>query len=456
MTEHFRSQQPIPGEAPLINLDSPITHKLSNGLTILIVENHKLPQVGIRLSLDESPIIEKEKKGISDLISLMAGNGSTSIDRDTFNEEIDYLAASISITPNGAYAQTLSKYFTRVLALIADAALHPNFTEEDMEKEKARIIQSLKANENNAEVIMKRVQNVLRYSLNHPYGEYPMEAYIKALTLEDVKYYYRTRFVPNNAYLVVTGDVNPDEVISLITEYFKDWEPFETISEEICVPEDVIETQVNFIDLPTAVQSEIRVTNLIDLKMSHPDYFPLLVAHSILGGDFGSYINMNLREEHAYTYGASSSFKTDKWTKGRFSIATKVGNAVTAPAIVEILKEVKRIQTEEVSDEKLIQAKAQYLGQFVLATERSQTIANYTINIKVRNLPDDFYKNYIANINAVTKEEVRRVANLYFKLGKFRIIVVGKGSEITQDLRNLSFEGKQLPFYTFDTYGNLL
>ena len=451
MTHIDRSIQPTPGAAPIINLGTPITHSLPNGLTLLIVENHQLPQVGIRLSLDECPELEKEKKGISDLISLMAGNGSTSINKDDFNEEIDYLAATLSIAPNGAYAQVLSKYFPRVLALIADAALHPNFTEEDMEKEKARIIQSIRANESNAEVIMKRVRQTLRYTTAHPYGEYITEAQIAALTLDDVINYYRKRFVPNNAYLVVTGDVNPEEVITLVNQHFADWQPYSEETPNLYIPENVSETQISFIDLPSAVQSEIQVTNLIDLKMSHPDYFPLLVANSILGGDFGSYINMNLREEHGYTYGAFSTFKTDKWTKGSFSIKTKVGNAVTAPAIVEILKEVKRIQTTE---EKLAQAKAQYLGQFVLATERPQTIANYAINIKVRNLPEDFYKNYIAKINAVTKEDVQRVANSYFLLKNFRIIIVGKGSDIADELKNINFDGKKIPMKEFDSYGN--
>jgi len=260
--------------------------------------------------------------------------------------------------------------------------------------------------------------------------------------------------VPNNAYLVVTGDVNPEEVITLVNQHFADWQPYSEETPNLYIPENVSETQINFIDLPSAVQSEIQVTNLIDLKMSHPDYFPLLVANSILGGDFGSYINMNLREEHGYTYGAFSTFKTDKWTKGSFSIKTKVGNAVTAPAISEILKEVKRIQTTIVSEEKLAQAKAQYLGQFVLATERPQTIANYAINIKVRNLPEDFYKNYIAKINAVTKEDVQRVANSYFLLKNFRIIIVGKGSDIADELKNINFDGKKIPMKEFDSYGN--
>ena len=449
-----RSKQPMPAQAPIINLGTPITHILPNGLTLLIVENHKLPQVSLRLSLDEPPTLERDKKGVYDLISLLAGSGSTSIPKDEFNEEIDYLAADISILPNGVSAQMLSKYFPRVLELIADAALHPNFEEEEMEREKARIIQSLRANENNAEAISKRVQQTLRFTTAHPYGEYITEKNVKALSLKDVHQYYHTHFVPNNAYLVITGDVDPAEVYRLVSRYFGEWQAVSTPQETLYVPENVPETQINLIDLPNAVQSEIRITNLIDLQMNDPDYFAMLIANSILGGDFGSYINMNLREEHGYTYGAFSTFKTDKWTKGNFSIKTKVGNAVTAPAIVEILKEVKRIQTTIVSEEKLAQAKAQYLGQFVLATERPQTIANYAINIKVRNLPEDFYKNYIAKINAVTKEDVQRVANSYFLLKNFRIIIVGKGSDIADELKNINFDGKKIPMKEFDSYGN--
>ena len=164
-------------------------------------------------------------------------------------------------------------------------------------------------------------------------------------------------------------------------------------------------------------------------------------------------INTNLREKHGYTYGASSSFNPNKWTKGAFGITTQVRNAVTDSAVVEVLKEIKRIQTDDVSDEKLAQAKAQYLGQFIMATEKPQTTARYAINIKTQGLPADFYKNYIANINAVTKEDVKRVANKYFKANNLRIIVVGKGAEVAKSLEQVQFEGKKIEVKQFDKYG---
>ena len=445
-------KQPLSGAAPLINLGTPITHILPNGLTLLIVENHRLPQVTLRLLLDDQPTLEGDKKGVYDLLSLLVGNGSANVSKEAFNEEIDYMAVNINILPNGVYAQTLSKFFPRVLELIADAALNPNFEEEEMEREKARIIQSLKAGENNAEVIMKRVLQALRYTTAHPYGEYVTERTVGALTLADMYEYYHSHFQPNHAYLVVAGDINPDEVVRLVNSCFANWKAVNTPLETLFEPINVAQTEINLIDLPTAVQSEIRLTNLIELQINHPDYFPMLVANNILGGDFGSYINMNLREAHGYTYGASSGFKTDKWTKGAFSIKTKVGNAVTAPAIIETLNEIKRIQNEEVSAEKLSQAKAQYIGQFVMATERPQTIANYAINIRTQQLPDDFYKNYIANISAVTAADVQRVANTYFMLQNMRIIIVGKANEIKSSLEEIVFEDKKVPVYQYDKW----
>ncbi len=448
-----RSKQPQSGPTPSINLGEPKTYKLPNGLTLLVVENHKLPRVAVQLTLDELPVLEGDKAGISQLISYMLGNGTTTIPKDKFNEEIDYLAAYVTLSPDGGYMQSLSKYFPRVLELMADAALHPMFTQEELDKNKAQLLQELKAGESSAAAIAQRVQRVLRFSKKHPYGEYVTEASLKKITLKDVKDFYQRHFVPNNAYMVVTGDVNPTEVESLVSKYFKDWKPVKTKRAALFTPEDVKTTEIDFVDLDNAVQSEIRITNLIDLKMKDKDYFPLLIANSILGGDFGSYINMNLREKHGYTYGASSSFNPNKWTKGAFGITTQVRNAVTDSAVVEVLKEIKRIQTEDVSDEKLAQAKAQYLGQFIMATEKPQTTARYAINIKTQGLPADFYKNYIANINAVTKEDVKRVANKYFKANNLRIIVVGKGAEVAKALEQVQFEGKKIGVKQFDKYG---
>ncbi len=449
-----RSKIPTSGKTPVINLGTPYTYKLSNGMTLLVVENNKLPRVSISLSIDQPPVLEGNKMGIADLTSSLLGNGTTSISKDAFNEEVDFLAANISLSAGGGYASSLSKYFPRVLELMADAALNPNFTQEEFEKEKAKLLQGIKFGENSAESIVGRVQGALVYGKNHPYGEFSTEESINSITLDDVKAFYKEHFVPTNAYIVVSGNIKVKEAKNLVTKYFKKWKPGKSTPKPITTPSDVEFTQINFVDLPNAVQSEIRFNNLVDLKISDKDYFPVLIANYILGGGFGSYINMNLREKNGFTYGASTSVGANKWTRGDFEGATKVGNDVLDKAIVEILKEIQRIRNEEVADDLIAQAKASYLGSFIMATENPQTIARYAINIKTQNLPADFYKNYVANINAVTKEDIKRVANKYFKNNNLRFTVVSKGSEVADKLEAITFNGKSIPVYYFDKLGN--
>ncbi|MDO4229251.1 MAG: pitrilysin family protein [Capnocytophaga sp.] len=449
-----RSKIPASGKTPVIDLGTPHTYKLPNGVTLLVVENNKLPRVSISLSIHQPPAIQGDKSGVDELTSALLGKGSTAISKDAFNEEIDFLAATISLSSDGGYAASLSKYFPRVLELMADASINPNFTQEEFEKEKAKLLQAIKIGENSAESIAERVKGKLVYGKNHPYGEFSTEESINKITLDDVKAFYKERFVPTNAYIVVSGNIKAKEAKSLVTKYFKKWKAVKSTPQTLAVPADVEFTQINFVDLPNAVQSEIRLNNLVDLKMSDKDYFPVLIANYVLGGSFGSYINMNLREKNGFTYGAHTSVHTDVWTKGGFEGTTKVGNDVLDKAIIEILKEVQRIRTKDVSDELVEQAKASYLGNFIMATENPQTMARYAINIKTQNLPTDFYKNYIANINAVTKEDIKRVANKYFKNNNLRFTIVSKGSDVANKLEAITFNDKSIPVYYFDKLGN--
>lgn len=449
-----RSKMPVSGPTPTINIGKPYTFQLKNGLTVLVVENHKLPRISISLSMDNPPRTEGDKVGVSSLVSALLGNGSKNISKDDFNEEIDYLGASISFGSESGYASALSKYTNRIVELFADAALNPNFQQEELDAEKAKLIENIKSGENSTAAVASRVNNVLTYGKEHPYGEYLTEETINNVTLKDVEDFYNKYFKPNKAYMVISGDIKTKTAKKLISKAFKKWESG-TIPEYTSItPKDLESSEINFIDMPNAVQSELAIMNLASIKIADEDHFPALIANYILGGAFGSYLNMNLREEHGYTYGARSSLGRDKNEFAKFIASTKVRNAVTDSAVVEMLKEIKRIKTDLVSDEDLKNAKAKYLGNFIMALENPRTIARYAVNIKTENLPDDFYENYIAQINAVTKEDIHRVANTYFKLDKARIVVVGKGSEVANALENLTFDGKKIPVKYFDKYGN--
>ena len=440
--------QPKPGAAPTIKIGKPQTFELKNGLKVMVVENHKLPRVSFSLTLDNDPYTEGDKKGVSEMTSALIGSGTTKISKTAFNEEVDFLGANINFSANGASASSLSKYAGRVLELMADGALNPVFTQEEFDKEKAKFIEGLKSNEKSVSAVAGRAVNVLTYGKNHPAGEFVSETTLKNVTLEDVKTNYNTYFVPSNAYLIIVGDVKFSETKKMIEKFFGNWKKAVAPSISFSDPKDVPQTQINFIDMPNAVQSEVAVVNMSKLKMTDPDYFAVLIANQILGGDFNSYINMNLREVHGWTYGARSSIYGDKRV-GTFNASTQVRNAVTDSTVVEIFNELKRIRTEKVSEEMLASVKAGYIGRFVMQIEKPQTVAGYALRIQSQGLPADFYENYIKNISAVTTDDVLRVANKYFLANNSRIIIVGKAADVAAGLEKLKY-----PIQYFDKYGN--
>ncbi len=444
-----RSQQPKPGPAPKIALEKPTEYELKNGLKVLIVENHKLPRVSYNLTIDRKPIIEGDKAGVTSLLGSMLGNGTTNISKDDFNEEVDFLGARLSFGFGGGFASSLTKYSDRILQLLADAAMNPLLTEEEFEKEKEKLLEGLKSQAKSVDAVAGRVGGALSYGVEHPYGEFVTEETVNNVNFEDIKAYNEKYFGPNDAYLVVIGDVNTKDVYKSIKKYFGKWKKAAEINST--VPEanpNVSALEINFVDMPNAVQSNISITSNVKLKMSDPDYHAVLIANKIFGGGFNSYLNMNLREANGWTYGARSSVGTDKYIS-RFSAGAAVRNAVTDSAIVETIKEIKRFQTEPVEASALANAKAKYVGDFVLALERPSTIARYAVNTKINELPEDFYATYLEKINAVSIEDVQRVANTYFTADNARFIVVGKGSEVVANLEKLN-----IPIKYFDKYAN--
>lgn len=445
-----RSKQPKPGPEPKISLEVPSEFELKNGLKVLVVENHKLPRVSYSLTIDNKPVANGAKAGVESLIGSMLGNGTTSIPKDEFNDEIDFLGASLNLGINGGYASTLSKYSERVLELMADAAINPLLTEEEFDKEKEKFLEGLKAEEKSIDAISSRVGDALIYGTNHPYGEYVTEETINNVSFGDAVAYYEKYFNPNNAYLVIIGDVDLNTIKKQVKTYFGDWKQSVDISTTVPpVKPNAQYTQINFVDLPNASQSSIAIKNSVDLKMNDEDYFASIIANSILGGGGEGYLFKNLREDKGYTYGAYSRLSANRYGAGTFSATAKVRNMVTDSAVVEAIKEINRIKTEPVDPQMLRDTKAKYVGNFIMGLEDPQTVARYALNIKLNDLPKNFYTTYLQKINAVTADDVTRVANKYIKPENARIVIVGKGSEVLENL-----EKTGIPIMYYDKYAN--
>ena len=444
-----RSIQPKPGPSPKINLGKPETFELKNGLKVIVVENHKLPRVSTTLTIDNGPIFEGDKMGVSNLTGSLLGSGTKKITKDAFNEEVDYLGANVSFSSQGARLNALSKYFPRILELMADAAQNPIFTQTEFDKEVNLLLDGIKAEEKSVATIANRVQFALAYGKNHPYGEFSSKETVEKVNLTDVQNFYNSYYKPNNAYLVIVGDVNFDEVKKLVEKNFNNWKKGDLPTYVIPDVNNVTKTEIDFIDMPNAVQSDVAVLSTVNLKMSNPDYFAVKLANYILGGGGSSKLFLNLREDKGYTYGAYSSIGSDEKTLTMFKAMAQVRNIVTDSTVVEFIKEIKTIRDTKVTDEELKNAKAAYVGSFVRNVEKPETVAGFALNIKMNKLPQDFYETYLQKINAVTVEDVQRVAQKYFSEDNARIVIVGKALDALPNLEKLPY-----PINYFDKEAN--
>ena len=451
-----RSQQPQPGPAPVIQLGEPERFTLKNGLTVLIVENNKLPRAAVSLSLDNAPIAEGELAGVSSMTAALLGKGSTTIDKDSFNEEVDFMGATINFGSQSASASSLSRYFGRVLELMADAALHPNFIQDEFDKERDIVLDGIKSSEKSVTTAARRVENLLAYGKDHPYGEFVSKESVERVSLADVDAFYKRYFLPNNAYLVIVGDVDAGDLKKQVKKLFGKWKKGDLSTDAVPEVSNVSSTQIDFVNMPNAVQTEVSVQNTVSLRKKDADYFPLLIANGILGGGGEARLFLNLREDKGYTYGSYSRMGNDKYTASRFRASASVRNAVVDSAVVELLYEIDRMKKEVVSDEELNRAKAKYVGSFVRAVEQPSTVAAYALEIETEDLPDDFYTTYLESINNVTKEDIQRVAQKYFLVDQARVVVTGKASEVLDNLEKVQFNGSAIPVSYYDKYGNVI
>ena len=439
-----RSSAPKPGKAPEINIGSPASFVLENGLKVFVVENHKLPKVSFQLSIDKDPKLETGHVGLSSMMGDMLSAGTTTKTKQQIDEEIDFIGASISTFSSGIYASCLSKHKEKVLEIASDILLNPAFPEQELEKKKKRLMSSLKSVKTDANSISSRVGGVLKYGKNHPYGEVQTSSDIDGITVELCKDYYKTYFRPNISYLVIVGDIDVEESKALVENYFGSWEKAEVPIHKYSNPEKVEGVRVAFVDKPGAVQSLISVMYPVEYKIGAQDNAKVSVMSNIFGGAFSSYLNANLREDKGYTYGARGRISPDKII-GQFNASASVRNEVTDSSITEFLAEMNHIKNEPVSDEDLNRIKNNMNGDFALSLERSQTIARFALNVVRFNLPQDYYQTYLSRLQSVSKEDVQAAAKKYIDPDNCIILVVGN-KEVAESLKKFDSDGK-IEFY---------
>ena len=444
-----RSKMPEPGPAPKVKLGESKKFILKNGLTVIMVENHKLPRASVNLTIDNYPSFEGDKAGVSSMMGSLLGRGTTNISKDEFNERVDYLGASLSFSSGGAYGASLKKYFPEILELMADGVKNSQFTQEEFEKEQKITLDGIKSNEKSVTSAARRVENALTYGKEHPFGEFITKETVKNITLKDVENRYKNYYKPNNAYLIIIGDINPKKIKKMVKKLFSDWKSGSIPEYTMPKVNNVETTEIDFINMDNAVQSEIAVVNSLDLTLGDKDYYAALLANQILGGGGTARLFQNLREDKAYTYGSYSRVRQSRYV-GTFKATASVRNMVTDSSVVEIQKEINKIRYQKVSEQDLRDAKELYIGNFVMEVQKPATAARYALNRELYNLPEDYYETYLEKINAVTINDLQDAAIKYFKGDKARIIITGKGIDVLKNLEKNS----DYKINYFDKFGN--
>ncbi len=443
-----RSKKPKAGPAPVINIKDPVIFKLSNGLTVLVVENHKLPKVSASLTIDAGPVKEDSKAGTLDLMGQMLEEGSSTMSKADYDEAIDMMGANVGLSWSGGSASSLTRYFPRTFELFSVALKNPSFPQAALDKLKQQTITGLKSSEKSASTIASRVNRALSYGKNTAQGEFTTEESVKSITLDDIKAAYKNFITPSRSYLTFVGDITPAAAKQLAEKNLGTWTGTKLKLPTIPDENNPAKSEINFVDLPTAVQAEINVGNLVNNPMNGKEYFPLLLANYILGGSANSKLFMNLREKHGFTYGSYSSLGS-----GRFQSLFNAGAAVRTDkadsAVAEIVREILHMRDGKITAEELSTAKAAYNGSFALGMEDPARSARYASNILINNLPKDFYRTYLQKINAVTVDDIKRVAKNYMSESNSRIVIVGNGSKVIPNLMRLGY-----PIKKYDKYAN--
>lgn len=446
-----RSQVPVAGPAPQINLGKYETFTLENGLKVVVVQNSKLPRVSYRITVDRGPLVEGAVSGYTSMAGTLLMAGTPSRSKAQIDESVDFLGANFSTYSTGMGGSCLTKHSEALLEIMQDVLMNPTFPEEELAKLKKQTMSGLTSAKTSADQISGYISAIMTYGKDHPYGEPATEETTEAISRDDLVSYYNGYFRPNTSYLVIVGDITPEKAKSQANKYFGQWQAKEIDRKAYAKPVQPNGNVVAFVPLRGAVQSVIDITAPVDLPPGHPDAIAVSVMANILGGGvFGGRLMQNLREDKAFTYGARANVSTDP-VIGSFSANASVRNEVTDSSITEFLYEIERITTELVEDSTLRFIKNYMNGSFARSLESPQTIANFALNIERYNLPKDYYSTYLTKLEAVTKEDVLRVAQRYINANKLFITVVGNKEEVGDKLAVFAKSGA-VDYY--DMYGN--
>ena len=442
-----RTKAPAPAKAPIIQVASPVKFTLANGLQVFVVKNTKLPKVTATLALDVDGFKEGDKAGLADMSGQLLKRGTATKSKAELDEAVEFLGGSLSTSSQYASVSSLKNNFPKLMELLSEVILHPALQVEELEKVRKQTLAGIESSKDDADAISNNVMKKLVYGASHPFGEITTTKTVNAVKVDDVKNFIKTYWIPNNAYLVFVGDIEPALAKSLAEKNFGTWAKGNFTQPTYEKPATPATTYVAIVDRPASVQSVVAVASTVNLLKGSPNDIPSNVMNNILGGGFSGRLFANLREKHGFTYGAYSSLTPNKQI-GIFSAEASVRNEKTDSAIQEILNELNIIRNTKVGDTELSRMKNYLAGGFARSLENPITIANFALAVARYHLPEDYYQKYLTHLAAVDASKVQEVANSLLNPAKMHIVIVGNAKQISKGLE------KYGPVKYFDLEGN--
>lgn len=437
-----RSRPPAVGPPPELRVPAVDRRTLGNGLKVWIVPSHKVPLAHVQLAFKAGTGIDPTGKfGLSSLTADMLDEGAGARSALEVADAIDFLGADLSTrtTDDASFVDlhVPSARLADALPIMADVVMHPTFATGDLDRIRKERLTSLIEAQDDPEQLVQLAFPRLLFGATARYGTSGIgtASTIKSFAPDDLKKFHSAYYVPGNALLVVTGDVSADTLVPLLEQTFKGWTGTPPAMTPPAVPAASAARKIYLVDKPGAAQSQIRIGS-IAVARSTPDYFPLRVLNTILGGSFSSRLNANLREQHGYAYGAFSSFDM-RLAPGPFYASAGVQTDKTSEALHEFFVELTRIR-EPIPDDELKRA-ANYLSLLLPRNfETTQGVASSMSQLFVYSLPDDFYATYADRVRAVTAADLKRVADKYIVPDKLTVVIVGDRKTIEPGIRALN------------------
>ncbi len=438
----IKGRAPVNREILRVSLPRPTRIQLSNGLKVLILENHKLPTIAFSLMIKTGALSDPpDLVGLAGFVAEMLQEGTVYRTSEQIAGEVDGIGASLSAgasfgaSTSRVGASGLVDDSEVLLDLMSDIVRNPTFPADELNKFKQREMADIQRQRSDPSFLAReRFYNVL-------YGDFPAARVsstlgsVEKVTSEKLKDFHSTYYRPNNAILGVVGDITPNNLMPLIKKYFGAWEQAQIPSDELPQLMKLGKSTIHLVDRPGSVQTNLIAGNH-SLTRKNPDFIPLNVMNRILGGGPASRLFLNLREDKGYTYGAYSRFRSGIYP-GPWSAATQVRTEVSEPSLREMLREFQRIREELVPEKELDDARRAMVASFALSLEQPSTVLGNWLIVEYYRFPEDYWDRYPEHVAGVDDKVVQDIANKYVDLDHMQIVAVGDELKIKKGLDKL-------------------